>query len=92
MHDYSYLRIRMKARFAQAKTFAEKQQIVDNFVKELRANGLSNEEIIKISEIKRLKIAQDSREMISNNDAYKKALEKALGKKINFIKKSSKKH
>jgi len=29
--------------------------------------------------------------MISNTDAYKKALEKALGKKMNFIKKSSKK-
>ena len=84
MHDYSDCSIRMKKRFAKAKTSAEKQQIVDNFIKKLRNDGLSNKEIERIA------IAQGNREMISNTEAYKKALKKALGDK-NYIKKTSKK-
>ena len=90
MPDYSDLSISMKKRFAKAKTPAEKQRIVDNFVKKLRFDGLNNEQIINIGKIERITIAQRNREMISNTEVYKKALEKALGDK-NLIKKTSKK-
>jgi len=39
MYNYSDFSIRMKTRFAKAKTSAEKQRIVDYFVKKLRTAG-----------------------------------------------------
>jgi hypothetical protein len=79
--EYSDLSIRMKAFFAKAQTADEKQRIVDKFVKTLRADGLSDEEIIKIGNIELLLEAQGNRVMISNTEAYKLALAKALGGK-----------
>lgn len=80
--NFADLSIKMKAEFAKATTIEEKQRIVDNFVNELRAAGRSDEEITKTGNIERLTEAQGNRVMISNTEAYKKALAKALGKAL----------
>jgi predicted nucleic acid-binding protein len=56
----------MKTQFAKARTAGEKQQIVNNFVEELRLANLSNDEIVKIGNIERLLESQGNRIMISN--------------------------
>lgn len=87
MHDpYSDFSIRIMKRFSDANTLIKKQRIIDHFVKKLRTDGLTDKDIIKI--------AQSSREMISNTDAYKKLFEKELQRALNkkwFIKKNHKK-
>ena len=78
---YLELSIRMKAQFKEARTVGERQRIVNEFVSKLRAAGFSDKEIIDIGKKELLLDSQGNRIMISNTEAYKQALAKALGVK-----------
>lgn len=77
-NDYS---IAMKAEFAEANSAEQQQQIVNNFVRELRLSGFSDEKIIEIGNIEYLAEEQSSKIMISNTQKFKDAMKKALGTK-----------
>lgn len=73
--------IKMKQRFAQARSSVEEEAIVQAFVVSLQEEGLSSDEIKKVLNIELLLDSQNNRQMISNNAAYKAAVAKALGEK-----------
>ncbi len=71
--------IAMKAEFAKLSTQQEKDALVATFVKKLRNQGLSKDEIESILNIELVTESQGNRVMISQTAAYKAALAKALG-------------
>lgn len=73
--------IKMKQRFAQARSSVEEEAIVQAFVDSLQEEGLSSDEIKKVLNIELVLDSQNNRQMISNNAAYKAAVAKALGEK-----------
>lgn len=73
--------IKMKQRFAVAKSVAEEEAIVKAFIDVLQEDGLTVEEIHKVLNIELLFDSQNNCQMISNNTAYKAAVAKALGNK-----------
>jgi len=89
MNNYSKLSKDMILKFNNANTLLEKQRIINRFVDKLRISGFNKKEIEKICNIDHLTLAQSSKQMIENNKLYKKALEKALGRKTKIIRKTS---
>lgn len=71
--------IAMKAEFAKLSTQQEKDALVATFIKKLRNQGLSKDEIESILNIELVTESQGNRVMISQTAAYKAALAKALG-------------
>lgn len=71
--------IAMKAEFAKLSTQQEKDALIVTFVKKLRNQGLSKDEIESILNIELVTESQGNRVMISQTAAYKAALAKALG-------------
>ncbi|MDP8162382.1 hypothetical protein QJU89_02365 [Pasteurella skyensis] len=80
MKDYSQRVFRMKDNFINAKSQSDKNKIVQDFVDELRAEGISDEDIKKVLNIELCLESQGNRIMISNDKTYQDAVRKALGK------------
>ncbi len=71
----------MRQKFTEATSIEEEESIVARFVDELYDDNLSIDEIKNILFIKNLDEAQSNQVMIKNEEAYQKAISKALKEK-----------
>lgn len=73
--------IAMKAKFEQLKTQHERDVLVAKFVFRLKQYGLTTEEIKSVLNVEVVNESQCSRAFISQTEAFKAAVAKALGEK-----------
>jgi hypothetical protein len=71
----------MRERYVKATTVSKKEAIILAFVDTLKQSGLLSHEIESVLNIEMVLDSQGNRQMMSNNAAYKVAVNKALGKK-----------
>lgn len=80
LDQYYPMCVRMREEFLAASDQKFRDTLVRQFVRRLRAYGLSDQQIEEILAIEELNEAQGNKQMISNNQAYLLAVARALGR------------